>query len=801
MNDCDHAQKIRRLYIGGFLALLCAQLLYGALALSSLHKQYGEPATTLQSMVCKDLASHLSMLVRFGKKLDARTVGTFLNRYEGRFSAANIVVTTAAGEIISSWKPVTDARGTTHTLSLPRVTKKLKDGTRSFSAHGCLWLIHDISNRKGVVIGQVLAGIDEAGFAAALWETVKKQLKLLMLITIGECLLLAVLFRKYAGLAAASHSAAGRRFYLYLCLLLPLVVGHGLFAFFQRGPLQNIYEQEVRHISRQVGRQLAWDFNRLANLGLSVEQIRSLDSALMLSQRGLPVAGMAIFIRDGEMLAAAGSKGPIPEEEWDKLLSENFVSHINFAIPSEDLEHAPSPIHSGGEIVVLGSPDFVKTSLLEITLDATTMTIVAVLFLLELILLLSPREGGAARAPARFMRPIIFVCMFALDLSSLYVPMRIGELGTDLFGLPAQIIPGLPLSCELLMTGIAILYGGFLSQKTGWRPLLMGGTALSCVGAAISWGAWNPLVFILARGFTGIGYGAINIAAQVYVVAHSDSSHRGGNLAFMFAGLYAGSLCGSTMGGLVADHFGYGAVFPVSSVLLLVILLVLYRMLPRDVWTPEPTRHEHLTLRDVLAFVGDRRMGALLALCCFPCALVTVCLAQFFIPLSLSQAGIRPATIGRVFMLFCLVVMFLGPLCGQLIDRARNRAHFLFGAQVMALLSIVALLTTDGLAAATLSIAVLGMCSAIVTNGQAAYALSLPVAVEFGRARTMGIYNVATRSGQVMGPLVLGMASSLWSAHTGLCILAGFLTAAALLFALACFPAPGHTAQIKAKPV
>ena len=35
--------RLRRLLTGGILALLCAQLLYAALMLSALYKQYQEP--------------------------------------------------------------------------------------------------------------------------------------------------------------------------------------------------------------------------------------------------------------------------------------------------------------------------------------------------------------------------------------------------------------------------------------------------------------------------------------------------------------------------------------------------------------------------------------------------------------------------------------------------------------------------------------------------------------------------------------------------------------------------------------
>src|SRR5699024_2012853 len=127
-------------------------------------------------------------------------------------------------------------------------------------------------------------------------------------------------------------------------------------------------------------------------------------------------------------------------------------------------------------------------------------------------------------------------------------------------------------------------------------------------------------------------------------------------------------------------------------------------------WTPEVHEQGRLSLRECLRFLGDRRMGALLLLNIIPCALVTVCLFQFFIPVSLNQAGTNPATIGRVFMLFCVVVMFLGPLCGRTLDHSAHKERFLFAGQLAGVLSLIALLWFDGVTGATVSVLLLGVC-------------------------------------------------------------------------------------------
>jgi type IV secretory pathway VirB3-like protein len=88
----------------------------------------------------------------------------------------------------------------------------------------------------------------------------------------------------------------------------------------------------------------------------------------------------------------------------------------------------------------------------------------------------------------------------------------------------------------------------------------------------------------------------------------------------------------------------------------------------------------------------------------------------------------------------------------------------------------------DGMTAALLCVALLAVNTAIASNGQGAYALSLPAARRFGRSQTMGFYNVAMRLGQVLGPLTMGIMMTVWDAKTGLILLASASATCAVLF-------------------
>ncbi len=764
----------RRLLTGGILALLCAQLLYGALMLSALYKQYQEPVFQINGLVCQDIADHLGLLVRVGKSLRPQTIERFLAQYRTRTEAENIAVTDVSGNVIYQWND-----GAKTHLTAPADAKPVFGPLKKFSTDESFWTVCPIPGKNGVTAGHVFMALDKQRIGDLLAAAAKNQLLLFAGISAGECVLLAVLLHLFSG--GRRNAGTTSTLKLRICFMLPLVTGQILILFLLQAPLSNLYQEEMTHTGLQLSRQMTWDLERLAGMGLPVSAIHGMEDWMMKRQQHVSTLGMAVFDVTGKLHAASDAHSVLSQEEWQSRARTTAPVKLDIRHPADG---APA-----GSVQIIMDPAMARDNMRSVMLDNLTMTIVAALFLSELIfLLLMSGEGVSAmsRSPD-FMRPIIFACLFATEMSMSYVPIRIGELGLDLFGLPPDVVSGLPVSCELFMAGLAMFAGGFWSQRSGWKPMLLSGLLLACLGSCASWLSSSALPFILARGMSGLGYGFINLSAQVFVIAHSSGDNRARNLAFMFAGLYAGTLCGSSMGGLIADRLGYHAVFPASAAMLAVTVAVLFRLLPREPWQKEEGSASRLTLREALAFFSDRRMGALLFFFIIPNALITVCLFQFFVPLSLSQAGTSPATIGRIFLLYCIIVMFAGPRFGALLDKARHMEKPLFVSMIIVVLSVMALVVFDGVPAAMLSVALLAVNTAIASNGQGAYALTLPAAHDFGRARTVGFYNVAMRIGQVLGPLSLGIMMSVWNARAGLTVLAAFTGVCALLFAALSF--------------
>lgn len=743
----------RSLLAAGLAALLAAQVLYGILALSSLYKTYRESLLSVQALSCEKMGQDLSRLARFGKDpgriehLDRR-VAAFCRATD----TSRLLVRDAEGTTVAAWNvPGEGPR-------VPAKRKSVRNQVDEFSEAGIIWLHHPIRDRLGKDVGGVLLGVDEAQLSSGLRRAAAPHLFAFLGWTAAACGLLTLLVTLNG---KPPFPRIGRAW----CLVIPLLVSQLAFLFLLRGPFAAFQETVVERTATQLALHVRQDMEHVAALGLRLEQVPSIRPYLEELQRSLPWArGLSLEAGD-RPLFAAGEAG---------------------AGPRVDLPIRDAHGRDVASVVVALPEDAATAGFSTLFYDTLTITVIAMLFMLELLALSGPKEEAAAPAlSGRLMRPVIFLCMFAIDLPASFIPLRMSEINPDLFGLPRDVVMGLPLSFEMLAVGAAILLGGFWSQKKGWRPLFLWGAGLVAAGNAASGLAVEPLAYIIARGGAGLGYGLINLAGQVFIVAHSTRENRAQNLAFMVAGLYAGFLCGSAFGGLIADRLDYASAFLVSAGLMACIGLGLRFVLPREPWKPESGGAARLPLRELARFLGDRSMLGLLLGNIFPCAFVTVCLFQFFIPVSLNAEGISPAGIGRVFMAFCLLIILFGPSLGRAVDRSGRKLWWLAGAGFLGVGGILALIAFDGLAAAFLSVALLALCNAVASSAQGAYALELPASGRFGASRSMGVYNVTERLGQMLGPVSLGQVIALWGAASGLVGMAAVFAVLTLLFVLA----------------
>lgn len=139
---------------------------------------------------------------------------------------------------------------------------------------------------------------------------------------------------------------------------------------------------------------------------------------------------------------------------------------------------------------------------------------------------------------------------------------------------------GLIVTLTQVGYGLGLLFIVPMGDLFENRRLVLAGlvvTCLSLVGAALAQSATQLLVSVLLIGLSSVG-------AQVLVpyAAHFSPLHsRGRAVGNVMSGLLLGILLARPLASLVADLFGWHAIFGLSALLVAVLIAVLARYLPR----------------------------------------------------------------------------------------------------------------------------------------------------------------------------------------------------------------------------
>ncbi|MDR1110984.1 MAG: MFS transporter [Deltaproteobacteria bacterium] len=567
-------------------------------------------------------------------------------------------------------------------------------------------------------------------------------------------------------------SGPGGRF-RYLVFLAPFLLSQLAFYAIVFEPRQSLFYAQSRGVAEQVGRSLAGDLEYLLSRNVPLEIVPNLPRHLEGLRESLPVIGhLAVIGPDGHLLASAGE-------------------NPNWAASSPGLRLSlPLSGEAGGVEITLSSHGL-RLATLRVMLDSLTMTLVASLLLVELtrlIIIRADRDGGRPwTEKPQVMRPLAFICLFAMDMSFSFIPLRMAEISPVLLGLPESVVLGLPISAEMLMVGLATIGGGFLvGRVAGWRFLFLSGLLMMAVGYVLSGLAGGAAFYIAARAVSGLGYGLLNLGASIFVITRAGQKEKGSGMGELTAGFFAGSLCGCAAGGLMADRLGFAPVFYAATFIFLTVWFLVLIFFPKSPATSPATSEmesSRLSLRTLLGFVGDRQVVNMSLTQVLPIAIVTVGLLNYFLPIYMSRIGAGPAAIGQLNILFSLVIIFAGPRFGRAIDASGRKYAYLILGGLFAALALPSFFLIPALGGIITGIFFLALSSSISENGHPAYLLRLPTAIKLGVGPSISLYTALIRLGQVLGPMAVAAALN-FGGQKGLAWLGAVIVVLNIIFGL-----------------
>ena len=438
-----------------------------------------------------------------------------------------------------------------------------------------------------------------------------------------------------------------------------------------------------------------------------------------------------------------------------------------------------------GHLVANVSRAHLMRKMTEIAKDSVTVLVISILFFVEMLILANlflkeqsangggngnkaPPEAAAAKAagavPFTAIRPAAFLFLFGIDMCISFLPLYMKKLYVPILGLSKEVVLGLPISVEMFFAGVGTLVTGTWIDRRGWHEPFWAGVAAATAGTAWSWLAPNALHFIAARGLVGLGFGLFIMSAQGFVVTQTGTNMKAQGMAQMWAGVFAGSICGGAAGAMMAERVGYRPVLMAG--MFIVALTAAYALLflrramggtaARDARAKAEAAGQapRLTLGKAMDYLLDRDVFGLLVLAYIPSALAFVGFMYYFSPVYLSDVGASQSDIGRIYMLYGVCLIYIAPFFSRFLDIADNQKFYIFLSGAVGCLGFTTYYFFGGLPATALTALLLGLSGSF--DPTRAYVLKLKATHDLGEGTAMSLFNSVGRLGQVAGPVIFG---------------------------------------------
>ena len=367
---------------------------------------------------------------------------------------------------------------------------------------------------------------------------------------------------------------------------------------------------------------------------------------------------------------------------------------------------------------------------------------------------LRPRNAMQIRIP-------LFLFMFAEELPRSFLPLFVARLSPTDTAVSNELLVGLPITLFMLAAAVMIPFGGRIADRFGARRVFLMGIVPAAAGYFGTFLAQGYYDLVAWRMLSGVGYGLIFIAAQAWVAEHTGERNRAQGMTVFVGGVFAATICGPSIGGILAGRIGFEATFLASAGLAVVSGLIVYFML-EGMGTRRSPHQGAVEGGQWRALVSDGRLFAVTVFAAVPGKLILSGFLFYLVPLYLSALGNRQSAIGWMIMLYGVSTMICMPFASRLADRTGRHAVVVAAGGALAGLGCLASLfeSTVGGASNAVAIAIvaLGVGHALSLTSQLAIVQEVADrhSSGMGQASAIGAYRLVERAGMILGPIAAG---------------------------------------------
>ncbi|WP_342644021.1 MFS transporter [Rhodoligotrophos ferricapiens] len=392
------------------------------------------------------------------------------------------------------------------------------------------------------------------------------------------------------------------------------------------------------------------------------------------------------------------------------------------------------------------------------------------------------------------IRAPLFVFMFAEELTRPFLPIYIERLASPIPGLSPELVISLPMVVFLAIVALTQPVLGGLTERYGRRPSLLWGAVLGALGYCGAAFAPDLVSLTLARALSAVGFALVFVGAQGFVIDNTTAGQRARGMAVFIGAILVAGLCGPPIGGIIADRLGMEIAFLVAGAMAGLSLLLALLCIPR---TPghQPSGPP-IRARDFGATFRSPKLVALFFCCAMPAKILLVAVCFFLMPLHMKDIGQDQAAIGRMLMIYPLIMVLLVPSFASLADRWNRRVAFVAaGGAIAGLGSLLVMIDASSLVVLGAMLASLGIGQAISIAPQSALVGEFGKMLQepIGDGPLYGIFRLVERTGNALGPVIAGFLLGLYGFQTAVVIIGALVIAGALIFAMGASGVQGRT--------